>query len=121
MQCFRSMKESLTLGEAASAIGVSQDTLRRWDRAGKLHTHRDARNRRMVSAEEVRRLSGRRQRHPTGERRRRRCTLGNRRCEPPTWNRSPSSSGSYTPAQTTTSSGNNSADGFSQVPGSTPK
>jgi hypothetical protein len=30
---------------------------------------------------------------------------------------SPRSSGSYTPAQTTTSSGNDSADGFSQVPG----
>ena len=26
----------LTLGEAAHAIGVSADTLRRWDRAGKL-------------------------------------------------------------------------------------
>ena len=32
----------LTLGEAARAIGVSQDTLRRWDRAGKLHTQRDS-------------------------------------------------------------------------------
>jgi molybdopterin-binding protein len=58
----------LTLGEAAKIIGVSQDTLRRWDRAGKLHTHRDARNRRMVSAEEVRRLSNRRVRHETGSR-----------------------------------------------------
>ena len=29
--------ESLTIGEAARAIGVSADTLRRWDRAGKLH------------------------------------------------------------------------------------
>jgi molybdopterin-binding protein len=58
----------LTLGEAAKVIGVSQDTLRRWDRAGKLHTHRDARNRRMVSAEEVRRLSTRRVRHETGSR-----------------------------------------------------
>jgi molybdopterin-binding protein len=60
------MAERLTLGEAAKAIGVSQDTLRRWDRAGKLHTQRDERNRRMVSAAEVRRLSGRRQRHVTG-------------------------------------------------------
>jgi molybdopterin-binding protein len=58
----------MTLGEAAKAIGVSQDTLRRWDRAGKLHTHRDERNRRVVSAEEVRRLSRRRQRHATGGR-----------------------------------------------------
>ena len=60
------MAESLTLGEAAKAIGVSQDTLRRWDRAGKLHTHRDERNRRMVSVAEVRRLSARRPRHRTG-------------------------------------------------------
>jgi molybdopterin-binding protein len=62
-------KQSLTLGEAAAAIGVSPDTLRRWDRAGKLRTHRDDRNRRMVSVEEVRRLSRRRQpRHQTGGR-----------------------------------------------------
>src|SRR5438067_9391908 len=60
------MGELLTLGEAARAIGVSQDTLRRWDRAGKLHTQRDARNRRLVSAEEVRRLRGQPERHRTG-------------------------------------------------------
>ena len=58
----------MTLGEAAKAIGVSQDTLRRWDRTGKLRTHRDERNRRRVSAEEVRRLSGRSRRHVTGGR-----------------------------------------------------
>jgi molybdopterin-binding protein len=63
------MEASMTLGEAASAIGVSADTLRRWDRDGKITTHRDDRNRRMVSAEEVRRLSRRRrQRHATGGR-----------------------------------------------------
>jgi molybdopterin-binding protein len=56
----------LTLGEAARAIGVSQDTLRRWDRAGKLHTQRDERNRRLVPLAEVRRLGARRQRHATG-------------------------------------------------------
>jgi molybdopterin-binding protein len=58
----------LTLGEAASAIGVSVDTLRRWDRAGKLHTNRDARNRRLVPAGEVQRLAGRPERHRTGSR-----------------------------------------------------
>jgi molybdopterin-binding protein len=62
------MPDSLTLGEAARALDVSQDTLRRWDRAGKLHTHRDERNRRLVPAEEVRRLSPRRPRHATGAR-----------------------------------------------------
>jgi molybdopterin-binding protein len=60
--------ESLTLGEAANAIGVSVDTLRRWDRAGKLTTRRDARNRRVVSVEEVRRLTERPTRHKTGTR-----------------------------------------------------
>jgi molybdopterin-binding protein len=61
------METHLTLGEAAAAIGVSADTLRRWDRAGKLETVRDERNRRLVSAEEVRRLSRRRRpRHATG-------------------------------------------------------
>jgi len=60
------MAHGLTLGEAAKAIGVSADTLRRWDRTGKLHTHRDDRNRRVVPVEEVKRLSGRRQRHATG-------------------------------------------------------
>jgi molybdopterin-binding protein len=58
----------LTLGEAAKALGVSTDTLRRWDRAGKLRTTRDARNRRLVPAEEVERLSERPQRHDTGHR-----------------------------------------------------
>ena len=58
----------MTIGEAAKAIGVSQDTLRRWDRAGKLHTQRDSRNRRLVPAAEVQRLSRRRTRHATGAR-----------------------------------------------------
>jgi molybdopterin-binding protein len=53
----------LTLGEAAQAIGVSADTLRRWDRAGKLRTVRDDRNRRRVPQSEVARLSGRPARH----------------------------------------------------------
>lgn len=57
---------ALTLGEAAKAMGVSQDTLRRWDRSGKLHTQRDARNRRMVPAAEVHRLTSRAPRHATG-------------------------------------------------------
>ena len=65
---FPEVSADLTLGEAAAAIGVSADTLRRWDRAGKLNTFRDERNRRMVSAEEVRRLTHRPQRHETGRR-----------------------------------------------------
>ncbi|MGH2903197.1 MAG: TOBE domain-containing protein [Solirubrobacteraceae bacterium] len=60
------MAADLTLGDAAKAIGVSVDTLRRWDRAGKLRTHRDERNRRVVSAREVQRLTKRPSRHATG-------------------------------------------------------
>lgn len=51
------------MGDAARALGVSVDTLRRWDRDGKLHTSRDARNRRRVPEAEVERLSTRPQRH----------------------------------------------------------
>jgi len=46
----------LLLGEAARLLGVSADTLRRWDRAGRLNTTRDERNRRRVSAAEIERL-----------------------------------------------------------------
>ena len=60
------MPRDLSLGEAAKAIGVSADTLRRWDRAGKLRTTRDERNRRRVSQAEVRRLTSRPRRHTTG-------------------------------------------------------
>ena len=57
----------LSMGEAARAIGVSVDTLRRWDRAGKLRTTRDSRNRRRVPASEVERLRTRPRRHRTGD------------------------------------------------------
>ena len=57
---------NLTIGDAAHAIGVSPDTLRRWDRAGKLRTIRDERNRRLVPETEVARLSERPRRHATG-------------------------------------------------------
>jgi molybdopterin-binding protein len=57
----------LTLGDAAHAIGVSPDTLRRWDRAGKLRTTRDERNRRLVPESEVARLSERPRRHAAGD------------------------------------------------------
>ena len=59
-------EQNLTVGEAASALGVSADTIRRWDRAGKLRTVRDARNRRLVPRREVERLSARPRRHTTG-------------------------------------------------------
>src|SRR5215203_298909 len=60
-------QERLTIGEAARAIGVSADSLRRWERAGKLRTTRDAANRRLVPRSEVERLSGRPDRHRAGD------------------------------------------------------
>jgi molybdopterin-binding protein len=57
--------DELSLGEAARAIGVSVDTLRRWDRVGKLRTTRDALNRRRVPAGEVERLRRSPARHRT--------------------------------------------------------
>lgn len=59
-------RRDLSLGDAARALGVSVDTLRRWDRAGKLRTTRDERNRRRVPAKEIERLSERPSRHRTG-------------------------------------------------------
>jgi molybdopterin-binding protein len=61
------MSADLSLGDAAKALGVSTDTLRRWDRAGKLHTVRDERNRRRVPAPEIARLGSRPQRAPAGD------------------------------------------------------
>ena len=56
------------MGEAARALGVSLDTLRRWDRAGRLRTVRDERNRRRVPAAEIERLAPNPSRHASGDR-----------------------------------------------------
>jgi molybdopterin-binding protein len=45
-----------TASEAARALGISLDTLRRWDRDGRIHTERDAANRRLVPRSEIERL-----------------------------------------------------------------
>lgn len=62
------MAKDLSLGEAAKQLGVSVDTLRRWDRAGKLATKRDANDRRRVPVAEVERLRSAPARHTTGDR-----------------------------------------------------
>jgi molybdopterin-binding protein len=51
-------RRTYTASEAARALGISLDTLRRWDRAGRIRTRRDAANRRIVSAAEIERLRG---------------------------------------------------------------
>jgi molybdopterin-binding protein len=57
----------LGMGDAAGALGVSLDTLRRWERAGKLKTTRDSANRRRVPRREIERLSQRPTRHSAGD------------------------------------------------------
>ena len=51
-------RQTYSAAEAARALGISLDTLRRWDRAGKIRVERDSSNRRVVPASEVRRLGG---------------------------------------------------------------
>jgi molybdopterin-binding protein len=49
--------------EAAKRLGISLDTLRRWDRDGRIKTTRDSGNRRLVHAKEIERLRGERAVH----------------------------------------------------------
>jgi molybdopterin-binding protein len=51
-------KDAYPAREAAELLGISLDTLRRWDREGRIATTRDAGNRRLVSAAELERLRG---------------------------------------------------------------
>jgi molybdopterin-binding protein len=51
-------KQNFTAAEAARALGISLDTLRRWDRAGKIRVQRDSANRRIVPTSEIERLRG---------------------------------------------------------------
>ena len=49
-------RKTYTASEAARILGISLDTLRRWDRAGRIRTERDSANRRVVPASELDRL-----------------------------------------------------------------
>jgi len=51
-------QRTYSASEAAAALGISVDTLRRWDRDGRIRTRRDAANRRTVTAGEIARLRG---------------------------------------------------------------
>src|SRR5437773_5805109 len=55
-------------GAAARALGISLDTLRRWDREGRIRVRRDRANRRVVPQSEIERLAGKPRRAPTGSR-----------------------------------------------------
>src|SRR5262245_24250329 len=51
-------RDSYNVSEAARLLGISVETLRRWDRQGQIKTRRDAGNRRIVPASEIDRLRG---------------------------------------------------------------
>ena len=51
-------QRTYTATEAAAALGISVETLRRWDRSGRIRTRRDTANRRVVSQSEIERLRG---------------------------------------------------------------
>jgi molybdopterin-binding protein len=49
-------RKTVSAAQASRALGISLDTLRRWDRDGKLRVERDAANRRVVPVSEIDRL-----------------------------------------------------------------
>ena len=51
-------KQAYSASEAARALGISLDTLRRWDKSGRIRTKRDKANKRVVPASEIERLQG---------------------------------------------------------------
>jgi molybdopterin-binding protein len=51
-------KQMYTASEAAAALGISLDTLRRWDKTGRLKVERDRSNRRVVTKAEIDRVRG---------------------------------------------------------------
>ena len=51
-------RDYYNVSEAAKVLGVSVDTLRRWDRSGKIKADRDQANRRVIPASEIDRLRG---------------------------------------------------------------
>jgi molybdopterin-binding protein len=54
----RPMERLLKASDAARALGISLDTLRRWDKEGRIRCVRDDRNRRTVPLSEIERLRG---------------------------------------------------------------
>ena len=51
-------REYYSVSEAARTLGISVDTLRRWDRKGRIKVDRDDNDRRIVPASEIERLRG---------------------------------------------------------------
>jgi molybdopterin-binding protein len=59
-------ERTVAIGDAARSLGISLDTLRRWDREGRIQVVRDQSNRRRVPVAEIERLSGRPPKARTG-------------------------------------------------------
>ena len=74
-------KQTYTATEAARELGISVDTLRRWDRDGRIRTKRDAANRRLVAHKEIERLRGATDAHHMSARNRLRGTVTEVRVE----------------------------------------
>ena len=51
-----SLEDRVPIGTAATALGVSVDTLRRWEKAGRVTFERDAADRRQIAGHELARL-----------------------------------------------------------------
>lgn len=56
----RDLHTALRLGQAADMLGVSVDTLRRWEREGRIRVERSGGGQRLVSLAEVRRIAAER-------------------------------------------------------------
>jgi molybdopterin-binding protein len=63
-------RQMVSAADAARRLGISLDTLRRWDRAGRIRTERDSANRRLVPIAEIERLRGSREPHDLSARNR---------------------------------------------------
>ena len=63
-------RQMVSAAEAARRLGISLDTLRRWDRTGRIRTERDPANHRLVSVAEIDRLRGGREPHDLSARNR---------------------------------------------------
>ena len=63
-------RHSVPASDAARQLGISLDTLRRWDRQGRIRTERDRQNRRLVPASEIDRLRGGPEQHELSARNR---------------------------------------------------
>jgi molybdopterin-binding protein len=74
-------KETYTATEAARELGISVDTLRRWDREGRIRAKRDSANRRLVTRKEIERVRGDAGSHHMSARNRLRGTVSDVRVE----------------------------------------